>query len=116
MAEITVELPVKTTVMVKDRVLDFYGTLSRDGNLLPGMAGKLMQLAEHVRITVLTTDTFGTAKEALCGLPVDVRIVLSGAGKERFVRELGPERSVAIGNGRNDVGMIRAALFGSAVS
>jgi hypothetical protein len=45
----------------KQLVLDFTGTLSRDGVLLPGVAERLNKLAENLQLTVLTADTFGTA-------------------------------------------------------
>ena len=40
-------------------LLDYTGTLSLDGTLLPGVAQRLVQLARTIRITVLTADTFG---------------------------------------------------------
>ena len=47
-------------------VLDFTGTLSLDGILIPGVAERLEALASSVLISVLTADTFGTAK---CKIP-----------------------------------------------
>ena len=90
-------------------VLDFTGTLSLDGKLLPGVAERLIKLAERVEILVLTADTFGTAESALVGLPVEVRIVQTGRDKAEVVAALGPEHVAAIGNGRNDVEMFRLA-------
>ena len=115
MAAIMIELPGKEPVALKELVLDFTGTLSKDGDLLPGVSEKLIELARYVRITVLTADTFKKAIESLHGLPVEVRIVSTGAEKERYVRESGPGQVIAIGNGRNDAGMIHAAAIGIAV-
>jgi soluble P-type ATPase len=115
MAAIMIELPGKEPVALKELVLDFTGTLSQDGDLLPGVSEKLIKLAKHVRITILTADTFGKAFESLHGLPVEVRIVSTGAEKERYVKEAGQDQVVAIGNGRNDRGMIREAALGIAV-
>jgi len=98
-----------------DLVLDFNGTTSRDGILLPGLADRLRELAKSLRITVLTSDTFGNAKGQLKGLPVEVRIVRTGLDKADFVRERGSERVIAIGNGRNDVLMLPLAGLGIAV-
>ncbi len=98
-----------------DLVLDFTGTLSKDGFLLPGIAERLVRLSERLRISVLTADTFGTAGTQLRGLPVELRIVAKGSEKADFVRRVGGERVVAIGNGRNDVPMMRAAGLGIAV-
>jgi len=63
----------------------------------------------------MTADTMGTAREALRGLPVEVRLIATGADKLRFVREIGASRVAAIGNGRNDVLMVEAAALGIAI-
>ncbi len=111
----TVELPGRDPVTMAELVLDFTGTLSKDGRLLPGVAEKLKDLAKRIRITVMTADTFGTAREALAGLPLDFERVETGADKQRFIEGLGPQHTVAIGNGRNDVPMVKAAAIGVAV-
>ena len=98
-------------------VLDYTGTLSLDGTLLPGVAQRLERLAKDVRITVLTADTFGKAEQQLAGLPVDVRIIETGLDKAGFVTKLGAEHVITIGNGRNDMAMmvlagLRIAVIG----
>ena len=98
-----------------DLVLDYNGTISRDGILLPDVADRLRELAESIRITVLTADTFGGAKYQLERLPVEVRVIRTGLDKADFVRERGAERVIAIGNGRNDVAMMPLAGLGIAV-
>jgi len=90
-------------------VLDYTGTLSLDGTLLPGVAQRLERLAKDVRITVLTADTFGKAEEQLAGLPVDLHIVETGMDKAGFVKTLGAEHVITVGNGRNDVAMMTLA-------
>ena len=100
-------------------VSDFTGTLSADGVLLPGIKDTFQKLAQHLEIHVLTADTLGMAREALeevnCNLTV-----LSGQDidthKESFIRSLGADRVVAIGNGNNDRLMLKAARIGIAVS
>jgi len=96
-------------------MLDFTGTLSLDGRLLPGVAGRIRKIACMLRVTVMTADTFGAAARALEGLPVDLRIVGRGAEKAALVRKLGAKQVIAIGNGRNDTPMFKAAALGIAV-
>ena len=96
-------------------VLDFTGTLSRDGVLIPGVAERLRELSPDLRVTVLTADTFGTAREALRELPVEVEIIRDGAHKAEMVAAMDPNSVIAIGNGRNDVPMMRVAKVGIAV-
>jgi len=98
-----------------DLALDFTGTLSSDGALLPGVEERLRLLAGRLRITVVTADTFGTARAALRDLPVAVRRVRDGREKADAVSALGPGGVVAIGNGRNDVGMMEVAGLSIAV-
>jgi len=66
-------------------------------------------------VLVVTADTFGTARQALAGLPVEVRIVRAGRDKARLVEEIGPNSVAAIGNGRNDAAMFRKVKLGIAV-
>jgi soluble P-type ATPase len=98
-----------------DLVLDYSGTVSLEGSLLPGVAERFRELARSVRITVLTADTFEKAESQLKGLPVEVRIVRTGQEKADFMRELEPEHAIAIGNGRNDVPMMALAGLSVAV-
>jgi P-type E1-E2 ATPase len=96
-------------------VLDFTGTLSLDGRLLPGVAHRLEAVAEHLSVIVLTADTFGTARQALKDLPIVVHVIRDGKEKAEVVAELGAEGVIAIGNGRNDVPMMDVAALSVAV-
>ena len=96
-------------------VLDFTGTLSEGGELLPGVGERLSGLVAELRIVVLTADTFGTAREALRELPVAVQVIRDGRHKAEVVSGMGPEGVVAVGNGRNDVPMMEVAGLGIAV-
>jgi soluble P-type ATPase len=96
-------------------VLDFTGTLSQGGSLIPGVGERLRRLAPNLRITVLTADTFGTAGREMAGLPVTVKIIADGREKAEIVRGLGGEGVIAIGNGRNDIPMMEVAGLGIAV-
>jgi len=99
-------------------VSDFSGTLSEDGRLLPGVRERINQLAGKVQIHVLTADTHGRAGRELEGLPCLVRFLESEdhtQEKRSYVESLGAAGVCAIGNGNNDVGMLRAARVGVAV-
>ena len=111
---VTVDLP-GGTVDLRELVLDFTGTLACDGKLLPGVAERLRALAQHLRISVMTADTFGTATASLAGLPLTLTRIETGADKKRLVAAMGPEHVVAVGNGVNDVAMLEVARLGIAV-
>lgn len=110
-----IEAPGRGLIFLTHLVLDFTGTLSLDGKLLPGVPERLTRLSQSLAILVLTADTFGTARKALDGLPAEVRIIQTGKDKEALIRQLGVENVCAIGNGNNDVDMVRAAALGIAV-
>jgi P-type E1-E2 ATPase len=113
---IIIQLPDETPMVLTYLTIDFTGTLSLDGKLLPGVAQSLKVLSKQLKIIVLTSDTFGSAKTALQGLPVELRLVKNGKEKKRFVQGIDSKKTVAIGNGRNDVGMFQSAALGIAVA
>jgi P-type E1-E2 ATPase len=108
---IKIELPGETPIVLTHLVLDFTGTLSLDGKLLPGVGETLKELSKQLNITIMTADTFGTAKKALGKLPVEVRIVKNGEEKAKYIDSISPSKVVAIGNGRNDVEMMQLAAL-----
>jgi len=114
MSPIQLELPGGPTPF-HSLVLDFTGTLSMDGELLPGVAERLRQLAEILDVVVVTADTFGTAREALAGLPLEIGLISDGVEKAAAVAKMDPEGVIAVGNGRNDVAMMGVAGLGIAV-
>jgi len=99
-------------------VCDYNGTLALDGALLPGVADALRDLAEDMHVHVVTADTFGQAASQLAGLPLRLTIIQSASPvdvKLAYVSRLGADGVVAVGNGRNDVQMLRAARVGIAL-
>ena len=100
-------------------VLDFTGTLSVDGKILPGINEKLTGLSQSLAIHVLTADTFGTAKTELAGIPCEVRVIKGkklDVQKAEYVKKLGTENVVAFGNGVNDRKMLKVVRLGIAVT
>ncbi|MBI5584243.1 MAG: HAD hydrolase family protein [Deltaproteobacteria bacterium] len=114
-----IEIPGFGPVRLAHLVSDFTGTLSVDGELLPGLGERLKRIAALMTIHILTADTFGRAREALQAVDCRIKILTGEAHdvqKEVFVRELGPEQVVAFGNGNNDRLMLKLAKIGIAVS
>ncbi len=115
---IDVEVPGFGRLEIEHLVLDYNGTLAVDGRLVDGVADDLDALADRLAVHVVTADTFGKAAEALSGVRCRLDILPSGGqdvAKRDFVRALGAERTVAVGNGRNDRLMLREAAVGIAV-
>lgn len=115
---IRLEIPGSGFLELEHFITDFSGTLSEDGALLPEIKDKLNELSGKLKIHVLTSDTFGRAKKELEGVNCTLH-VLEGEGhttqKEKYVINLGADKVVALGNGNNDVLMLRAVRLGIAV-
>ena len=111
------EVPGYKTLRLKNIVLDFNGTISCDGKLLPGVADRLMELKEKFAVHVVTADTFGTVREQMEGL-ARIKVLETGDHREEkraFVAQLGRDSVAAFGNGRNDVMMLKEASLGIAL-
>ncbi len=112
------EIPGFGHLRIEHLVTDYNGTLAVDGRLLPGVKEALATAAEQVTVHVITADTFGLAAEALKGLGCRLELLRPGnqaTAKRRYVQMLGAQKTIALGNGRNDRLMLAAAAVGIAV-
>ncbi len=107
------------SVKLEYLVSDFTGTLSVDGILLPGIGEKLNEIAQFLEIHILTADTF----EKACAEPESINCkinIIKGENldiqKEDYIKNLGAEKVVALGNGMNDRRMLKTARLGIAVT
>lgn len=117
---IAVEIPGLGAFGWRHLVLDLNGTLALDGALLEGVAPRVAALSRLLEVHLLTADTHGTGARAAAELGISLHRLAHEAGTEarqkaEFVAELGAESVIAIGNGANDVEMLRLASLGIAV-
>lgn len=115
---IEISIPGYKTLQLDHLVLDYNGTLAIDGHPLDGVTEVLAALSTRLQIHVVTADTFGQVQNALAGAPCRISILPPGeqdVAKLDYVEQLGPERTVCIGNGRNDRLMLQQAALGIAV-
>lgn len=108
-------IPGKNDLNLKYMVLDYNGTMACDGALIPGVEEKLNKLSEQLEIHIITADTFGTCRKACGGIKGSVQVLtepIGGPEKEAFVRSLGADSVVAVGNGANDSLMLGASALG----
>ena len=116
--ETTVTIPRFGTLTLRHAVLDYNGTLAKDGELLPAAKALLVALTERFSVHVITSDTFGTVAKALEGFGVSVKVLQSDdhtAEKARYIETLAAEHCAAVGNGSNDAAMLEAAALGIAL-
>lgn len=115
---IRMEIPGRGTWEIENLVLDFNGTIAKDGRINPKVKDRINLLGKKLKVYILTADTRGDVAERVKKMRAEVVRLSGGAEAEqkgRFVRELGPERTIAIGNGYNDHLMVREAVLGIAV-
>jgi P-type E1-E2 ATPase len=115
---IQIKVPGLGEYEIHHLVLDVNGTLALDGLILPGVSERLRRLSTLVTIHLITADTHG--RQATIDATLGTRAVRIAPGQEsdqkgRYVRSLGAPTVVAIGNGSNDVDMLRSAAVGIAV-
>jgi len=114
-----IDIPGYRKLRLEHLVLDFNGTMACDGELFEGIRERLEALSAQLRIHILTGDTFGKARSQLVGIPCDLSI-LPVENQDRlkleYIRRLGAEITVCVGNGRNDRLMLQEAGLGIAVA
>ena len=113
-----IAIPGAASLRLEHLVLDYNGTIARDGELLPGVAGRVHALSGHLHVHVVTADTFGTAADHTAGMPCRLTVLPARAqaeAKRDYVRRLGADAVACIGNGRNDRLMLEAAALGIVV-
>ncbi len=115
---IELNIPGRGVIQLEHLVCDVNGTLACDGRLIEGVERALLQLKDRLQLHLITADTHGRQKEIdeQLGLRAE-RLAPGGeaAQKAGFVRQLGAEKVVAVGQGANDAEMLRAAAIGIAI-
>ncbi len=115
---IRLEIPGRGAFAWQYLVSDVNGTLAVDGRLLAGVAERLAAVQQVLQVHLLTADTHGKQAEIdrILGLQaVRVRGGHEAEQKAAFVRDLGAEGVIALGQGANDALMLKEAALGICV-
>lgn len=115
---IELNIPGRGLIQLEHLVSDVNGTLAVDGQLIDGMFRRLRGLRDRLEIHLLTADTHG--KQAIIDQQLGTKAVHINAGSEAqqkadYVRRLGAEKVVALGQGANDAMMLKEAVLGICV-
>lgn len=113
---IRLDIPGRGVLELSHAVFDINGTLAIDGLPISEAIDPLKHLSEHLTLHALTAGTHGNLAEQERALDMHIQLVGHGEEKTRYVQQLGPARVVAIGNGVNDIGMLRLAALGIAIA
>ncbi|WP_226086266.1 HAD family hydrolase [Mesobacillus sp. S13] len=114
---LSLNIPGRGPFTIHHLVLDFNGTIAFNGELIPGVAERIMLLSKEMEIHVITADTNGTVARQCTGLPVSVQILHSDnhtGEKGEFVHGL--DGVICMGNGANDEAMFEEADLAIAVA
>lgn len=114
---IEIHLSPHSQLTIHHLVLDFNGTLAFDGELIDGVASRLRQLSEKLKLHVLTADTHGTVREKVSSFSPVIHVIDTGdedRQKADYIISL-DAGVMAIGNGKNDTIMLKNAVVGVAV-
>jgi soluble P-type ATPase len=115
---IEIDIPGNRKLQLEHLVLDYNGTIAFDGILIKGVKVCLDELSQKLIIHVITADTFGSVKKALKGIDCKLAVIPldhQDVAKLEYVKNLGSEKTVSMGNGVNDRLMLKESALGVAV-
>ena len=115
---ITIQRPGQEPLEIDSILLDFEGALASDRRVHPKVKDKINLLSKRAKIYILTKEEKEHAKEVLKKVKAEIICLMEGTSSQRkldLLRQLGASRTVAIGNGADDVPMIEEAGFGICV-
>jgi len=112
---IKITIPGRGNYAIKNLILDLNGTIALDGNIIGGVKEKLAMLSQKLDIFLVTADTNKNAERLVRDLPVKLYTIKEtdeNDQKLRVVLKQGKNNTVSIGNGCNDVSMLKESAIG----
>jgi soluble P-type ATPase len=115
---IELNIPGRKSLQLEHLVCDVNGTLAIDGQLTEGLVRLLSSLSDRLTLHLLTADTHG--RQEIIDHQLNLQAVRIHPGDEaaqkgNYIRKLGAEQVVAIGQGANDADMLKTAGLGICV-
>jgi len=115
---IKIEVPGREIYEFNSLILDMNGTIAVDG-IIPEEVIKLLETLSHnLKIYIITADTHGKLESQRDRIAAEItRVTPPGEAfqKAEFISKLGASNCIAIGNGSNDVEMLKKAKLAIAV-
>jgi soluble P-type ATPase len=115
---ISIERPGQGNLDIEFILIDFTGTLASDRRVHPKAKDKINLLSKRTKIYILTVEEKERVEEVLKKVKAEIVYLREGESSQKkldLLRQLGPARTVAIGNGVDDVAMIEEAGLGVCV-
>ncbi|MBD3342089.1 MAG: HAD family hydrolase [Candidatus Lokiarchaeota archaeon] len=112
-----INIPNLGDITIKNIIFDINGTLQFKGKIDANLVLRFQDLKKYYNIYLVSSDTRGNLREIAKKLEVDfIKINASSINdaesKLAELDRLGPEITVAVGNGNNDVMMLKNAVIG----
>lgn len=115
---ITIQRPGQSNLEIEFILIDFEGTLASDRRVHPKAKDKISLLSKRTKIYILTKEEKERAEELLKKVKTEIVYLTEGKSSQKkldLLRQLGRARTVAVGNGMDDVPMIEKAGLGICV-
>jgi len=111
---ISIERPGQSNLEVDFILIDFEGTLASDRRVHPKAKDKINLLSKRTKIYILAKEEKECVEEALKKVKAEIIYLMEGKSSQQkldWLHQLGATRTVAIGNGIDDIPMIEEAGF-----
>lgn len=115
---LAINIPGRGILEFENVVFDYNGTLAVDGQLSPVVKDMLLKLKDFLNVYILTADTYGTVQKACDGLDIHIKTFPrenAGLFKKNIVKELDTTKTLCVGNGFNDIQMLKESALSIAV-
>lgn len=118
---ISFQIPGRDKLEINHLICDVNGTLTYEGELLPGVAEAFDRLKDHVTIHLVSADTYNRLCElekTLAGSVSKFHKLTTGSEAEqklKYIESLDDPGVIAIGQGTNDRLMLKGAALGICV-
>ena len=109
------KIPGREAIEIKDVVFDYNGTIAIDGKLIEGVAESINELSDNMNFHVITADTFGSVINELANINCKIVKIPKGnqdSSKLDYLLKLGKEKTLCVGNGKNDKLMLKESVIG----
>ena len=117
MIEITI--PGRGNYTIKNLVLDLNGTIALDGKIIRGVKEKVAMLSQNLDVFLVTADTNKTAERLVRDLPIKLYKIQEAEENDqklRVVLKKGKNNTVSMGNGCNDISMLKESVIGICIA
>lgn len=118
MKYLNISIPNFKELRLRHIVLDYNGTLAKDGILKVEVKERLPILCKLLNVHVITSDTFGNVQSQIKDFNLKINVLCSDdhtLEKANYIKKLGVETCLAVGNGNNDTQMLKDAAISIAI-